>query len=108
MRSLPERLKIHSFKLSRADQRRYFLARMAPTFNRGYDVEGHVLDAMQRAPFAATDPRQGLSLVHFSAQPEPFLTQNTSSPSPNTPQTPPKHPLYFPYMHPLSHSKRLR
>ena len=23
------------------------------------------------------DPRQGLTLVHFSAQPEPFLTQNT-------------------------------
>jgi len=33
--------------------------------------------------------RQGLTLVHFSAQPEPFLTQNT-------PYTPPIHPLYTP------------
>jgi len=26
----------------------------------------------------AGPPHQGLTLVHFSAQPEPFLTQNTS------------------------------
>ena len=29
--------------------------------------------------------RQGLALVHFSAQPEPFLTQNTPSTPRNTP-----------------------
>ena len=28
---------------------------------------------------------QGLALVHFSAQPEPFLTQNTPSPPPGAP-----------------------
>jgi len=26
---------------------------------------------------SAVSKRQGLTLVHFSAQPEPFLTQNT-------------------------------
>jgi len=31
-----------------------------------------------------TGSRQGLSLVHFSAQPKPFLTQNTPSTSPDT------------------------
>jgi beta-phosphoglucomutase-like phosphatase (HAD superfamily) len=29
--------------------------------------------------------RQGLTLVHFSAQPEPLLTQNTPQTPPNTP-----------------------
>jgi len=32
--------------------------------------------------------RQGLSLVHFSAQPEPFLTLNASLKRLNTPSTP--------------------
>jgi len=31
---------------------------------------------------------QGLTLVHFSAQPEPFLTLNTSPKRLNTPSTP--------------------
>jgi len=31
------------------------------------------------------EARQGLTLVHFSAQPELFLTQNTPLPSPDTP-----------------------
>ena len=38
---------------------------------------------------------QGLTLVHFSAQPEPLLTQNTPCTPPGTPShsmTPPKHP----------------
>ena len=38
---------------------------------------------------------QGLTLVHFSAQPEPFLTQHTPQSPPITtyyPLTPPKHP----------------
>ena len=34
----------------------------------------------------------GLTLVHFSALPEPFLTQNTPYLAPNTP----KHPLNTP------------
>jgi len=33
-------------------------------------------------------PRQGLTLVHFSAQPEPFLTLNTSPKRVNTPSIP--------------------
>ena len=36
-------------------------------------------------------PGQGLTLVHFSAQPEPFLTLNTSSKRLNTPSTPAFH-----------------
>jgi len=32
--------------------------------------------------------RQGLTLVHFSAQPEPFLTQDTPYTPRNTPDTP--------------------
>jgi hypothetical protein len=46
---------------------------------------------------------QGLTLVHFSAQPEPFLTQNTPQTPPETPlhsMTPLKHPLNNPCMHP--------
>jgi len=35
---------------------------------------------------------EGLTLVHFSAQPEPFLTQNT----PQTPPATPCHPLIPP------------
>jgi len=35
--------------------------------------------------FMLAEPRQGLTLVQFSAQPEPFLTQNT----PNTPRNTP-------------------
>ena len=38
---------------------------------------------------------QGLTLVHFSAQPEPFLTQNTPY-TPSYPLTSPKHPLNSP------------
>jgi hypothetical protein len=43
--------------------------------------------------------RQGLTLVHFSAQPEPFLTQNAHCTPPDTPSHPltsPKHPLNNP------------
>jgi len=50
---------------------------------------------------------EGLTLVHVSAQLEPFLTQNTPEGPPKNPVTPPTHPLKNPYMHPLSHSKRL-
>ena len=45
---------------------------------------------------------QGLTLVHFSAQPEPYLTQTHTL---NTSQYP-RAPLYNPYKHPLSHRKR--
>ena len=48
---------------------------------------------------AFTAKGQGLTLVLFSAQPEPFLTQNTPWTPPDTPQyplTPPKHPVNNP------------
>jgi len=44
---------------------------------------------------SSSDPGQGRTLVHFSAQPEPYLTRNTPfkrPTSPNIPPTPPKHP----------------
>jgi hypothetical protein len=70
---------------------------------------GHAADPLtaSRSPPAAAAAER-LILVHFSAQPEPFLTQNTPYTHPNTPSTPPNHPLKNPYMHPLSHRKRLR
>jgi len=37
------------------------------------DLRGH----LRRDTAAAAAAAQGLTLVHFSAQPEPFLTQNT-------------------------------
>ena len=37
---------------------------------------------------SSVDPRQGLTLVHLSAQPEPFLTQNTPCTPPNTHSNP--------------------
>jgi hypothetical protein len=53
------------------------------------------------------DCKQGLTLVNFSAQPEPFLTQNTALTTPDTTShhvNTPKQPLHAP----LSHTKRLR
>jgi len=50
---------------------------------------------------------QGLTLVHFSAQPEPFLTQHTPcTPSKNS-LTPPEHPLNNPEMQPPISQKAL-
>ena len=39
---------------------------------------------------------QGLTLVHISAQPEPFLSQNTPLRPPDTSQRPPKYSLKAP------------
>ena len=39
---------------------------------------------------------QGLTLVHFSAQPEPFLTTNTPYTPHDTPLTPHKQPIHAP------------
>ena len=54
----------------------------------------------------AVAPRQqGLTLVHFSAQLEPCLTQADTLQTLN-PLTPPLHGLHNPHAHPLSHTKR--
>jgi hypothetical protein len=53
------------------------------------------------------DVRQGLTLVHYSAQLEPFLTQKYTLNTPITPYHPPKHPRNNRYVHPLSHRGRL-
>ena len=54
----------------------------------------------------AKNYRQGLTLVHFSAQLEPCLTQKSALHTPHTSE----HPLHTgyttPYVHPLSHTKR--
>ena len=50
---------------------------------------------------------QGLTIVHFSAQPEPFLTQNVPQLPPSIPSIS-LNPLNEHSMHPLSHRKRLR
>jgi len=51
---------------------------------------------------------QGLTLVHFSAQPGPFLTQSHTQNTLNTPKHPLKYPENNPCAQPLSHEKRLR
>jgi hypothetical protein len=51
---------------------------------------------------------QGLTLVHFSAQPEPFLALNTSPKRLNTPSIPALNTLQTPPNYPMSHQKRLR
>jgi len=50
---------------------------------------------------------QGLTLVHFSAQPEPFVTQKRTLNIPYQPLTPRKHLVSTPSMHTLSRRKRL-
>ena len=50
---------------------------------------------------------QGLTLVHFSAQLEPFLTPIQPQTPPDKPLTPHNHRLNDPYTHFLSHGKRL-
>ena len=50
--------------------------------------------------------RQGLTLVHFSAQPEPFLPRKHPLTPPDTPWTLSEHPVNNPLPHPLSHEKR--
>jgi hypothetical protein len=51
---------------------------------------------------------QGLTLVPFSAQPEPFLKRKHILHIPSYPLIPHKQPLNNPQTRPLSHRKRLR
>ena len=58
-----------------------------------YDVASDVWQALPQTATSAASAsyvteytwNQGLTLVHFSAQPEPFLAHNTSYTPPNTP-----------------------
>ena len=38
-------------------------------------------------------PKQGLTLAHFSAQPEPFLTRKRNQNAPEYPRKPYRHPV---------------
>jgi hypothetical protein len=49
---------------------------------------------------------QGLTLVHFSAQLEPCLTQQNTLHIPNTPSHPLNTGYITPYVHPLSYTER--
>ena len=51
---------------------------------------------------------QGLTLVHYSAQPQPLLSQTHTQITPYYSLTSPKHPLNNLATRPLSHRKRLR
>jgi len=57
---------------------------------------------------AGVTPRQGLTPLHFSAQPKPCLTQKHTPNTPSHPFTPPNHLFDNPSTHPLYHKTRLR
>ena len=63
MRRLPSELRVYSFPLSAAERRRYALAELAPTFNRGYDVEGHIVRFMGEPPFHTADPEEATAFL---------------------------------------------
>ena len=63
MRRLPSELRVYSFPLSAAERRRYALAELAPTFNRGYDVEGHIVRFMGEPPFSTADPKEATAFL---------------------------------------------
>jgi hypothetical protein len=65
MNALPEKLKVYTFALPSKLERRYQLARLAPTFNRAYDVEAHVIGALGKPPFATTHVGEVRS-IHWS------------------------------------------
>jgi hypothetical protein len=64
-------------------------------------IGAHVVKQRARA-----GDRQGLTLVHFSAQLEPCVTQENTLHTLKHPPAPPYHGLHNPYAHPLSHKKR--
>ena len=65
MNALPEKLKVYTFALPSKLERRYQLARLAPTFNRAYDVEAHVIGALGKPPFATTHVGEVRSISHW-------------------------------------------
>ena len=63
MRRLPNELRVYTFPLAAAERRRYALAELAPTFNRGYDVEGHIVRFMGEPPFHTADPKEATAFL---------------------------------------------
>jgi len=63
MRRLPSELRVYTFPLSAAERARYALAELAPTFNRGYDVEGHIVRFMGEPPFHTADPNEATAFL---------------------------------------------
>jgi hypothetical protein len=63
MNTLPEKLKVYTFALPSKIERRYQLARLAPTFNRAYDVEAHVIGALGKPPFATTNVSEAMAFL---------------------------------------------
>ena len=55
MDNLPRTLRVYTHKVNKETRRRYNTARLAPTFNRGYDIEEHIVTHVQRGPFAETN-----------------------------------------------------
>ena len=78
MQVLPARLRVYAFGLPRAAHNRYWLTSLLPTFNRGYDVEGHLVEGMQRTPFAVKDPSLATA---FLIPTRPYLERVSSFPS---------------------------
>lgn len=77
MRRLPNELRVYAFPLSAAEQRRYALAELAPTFNRGYDVEGHIVHFMGEPPFFTADPNEATA---FLVPARPYLERVAAYP----------------------------
>ena len=79
MASLPNTLRVYTHPLGETEKRRYRTARMAPTFNRGYDVEEHVLRNLgPNGPFAEPDPAEANAFLIPAA---PYLERVAAFPN---------------------------
>ncbi len=79
MASLPRTLRVYTHPLGDEEKRRYAAARMAPTFNRGYDVEEHVATNLGPAgPFAEADPAKANA---FLIPARPYLERVAAFPN---------------------------
>ena len=79
MASLPRTLRVYTHPLGDEEERRYAAARVAPTFNRGYDVEEHVVTNLGPAgPFAEADPAKANA---FLIPARPYLERVAAFPN---------------------------
>ena len=79
MASLPRTLRVYTHPLGDEEKRRYAAARVAPTFNRGYDVEEHVVTNLGPAgPFAEADPAKANA---FLIPARPYLERVAAFPN---------------------------